>query len=402
MTTGRMRPILATLGLAALALSACSGEGASSSAGLDTGVYARLELEVAYPEPFSFLGSVRELLDGSVMAADPLSQVLLRLDLMAGTADTLGQVGGGPEEYQQPDQVFPLPGDSTLLVDIGKTELMVVDPEGGFHSGMKMASVTEDGSFTIITPRYLDALGRTYFVGGGGMGRGPADSTRVSRYDRGTGEIVTLGWTWRPEPTTVRSGDNIRMMGIQMAARDDWAAGPDGQFVVVRADGYVVEWHHPDGRVVTGPPNPVETPRITDEDKYTYLEQRSASGLMTSIMMGGSGAMDMSMRRGGGSGRRAEPDLTEDEWAEEFAPFRPDRARVAPTGELWVERWFPADQPPEMDVFDGDGVKLGSVEFPLRRELIGWGRTADGGTALYLVRTDDVDLKWLERYRVVR
>jgi hypothetical protein len=302
----------------------------------------------------------------------------------------------------QPDQVFPLPGDSTMLVDIGKTELTVVDPEGIFHSGMKMASVTESGSFNLINPGYLDARGRIYFNASRGMGSGPADSTQVSRFDRSTEETETMGWTWRPEPIVTRSGDNVRMMSIQMAARDDWAAGPDGQFAIVRADGYVVEWHYPDGRVVTGPPNPVETSRLTDEDKLTYLDQRSSSGLMMTVSTSGSGAMEMGMSRGGGGMGRPDLNLADFEWAEEFASFRPDRARVAPTGELWVERWLPADENPEMDVFDGEGVKMGSVTLPAGRGLIGWGRTADGATAVYLVRTDEFDLKWLERYRVIR
>ena len=73
-----------------------------------------LEFELAYPEAFSFLNGVRELSDGRVLAADPLSQVVLRIDLDAGTADTLGGVGPGPQEYMEPDQVRPLTGDSTL------------------------------------------------------------------------------------------------------------------------------------------------------------------------------------------------------------------------------------------------------------------------------------------------
>ena len=99
-----------TSSVTTLALTACSAGEAPPSTGLETGQFARLELEVAYPEAFSFLNGVRELSDGSIMVADPLSQVVLKLDLVAGMADTLGRVGEGPGEYMQPDQVFPLPG----------------------------------------------------------------------------------------------------------------------------------------------------------------------------------------------------------------------------------------------------------------------------------------------------
>ncbi len=194
----------------------------------------------------------------------------------------------------------------------------------------------------------------------------------------------------------------MRIMSPQMEGRDDWAVGPDGQLAIVRAAGYAVEWHYPDGRVVSGPPNPVETMRISDTDKLAFLQERSSGGLAVMVTSSVSGPMGMSMSRGGAGLGDDDPNLLDFEWAEAFAPFRPDRSRVAPSGELWVERWYPTDRSPEMDVFDGEGVRLGFVALPEGRQLIGFGSTADGETAAYLVRSDEFDLKWLERYRVVR
>jgi hypothetical protein len=393
------------LALTALALAGCSGGGEGSPAsGLPGGTFARLELETAYPEPFSFLNSVRELSDGTIMAADPLSQVLLHIDLLAGTADTLGRVGEGPQEYKQPDQVFPLPGDSTLLVDIGKMQLTAVGPDGVMGDGKRMASASEGGRFEVILPRYLDARGRIYMTGSRGMDSGPPDSTLILRHDRTTETSDTMGWIWRPEPIVTRSGSGVRMISTQMEGRDDWAVGPDGQFAIVRVSDYSVQWRYPDGRVVTGPPNPVEARSISDEDKLAYLEDRSSAGLMMMVSQSSSGAMDMTMSRGGGGMRLGddEPNLLDYQWAEVFPPFRPDRAQVAPTGELWVERWLPPNRNPQMDVFDGEGSKLGTVDLPEERDLLGFGSTAEGDPAVYLVRTDEFDLKWLERYRLVR
>jgi hypothetical protein len=389
--------------LAALALAGCSGGDVPPSSGLPTGTVARLELEASYPDAFSFLNSVRELSDGTIMAADPLSQVLLHIDLLAGTADTLGRVGEGPQEYKQPDQVFPLPGDSTLLVDIGKMQLTVVGPDGALHDGTRMASASEGGRFEVIMPRYLDAQGRIYMTASRGMDGGPPDSTLILRHDRATATSDTMGWIWRPEPIVTRSGSSTRMMSAQMEGRDDWAAGPDGQFAIVRVSDYSVEWRYLDGRVVSGPPNPFESRSISDEDKLAYLDQRSSAGLMMMVSASSSGAMDMSMSRGGGGMMGDdEPNLMDFQWAEVFPPFRPDRTRVSPNGDLWVERWLPADQNPQIEVFDGEGVKLGTVDLPEEREIIGFGSTADGDPAVYLVRTDEFDLKWLERYRLVR
>jgi hypothetical protein len=312
-------------------------------------------------------------------------------------------VGEGPQEYRQPDQVFPLPADSTLLVDLGKGQLTVVDPEGTFHTGMKMAMVREGSPLLIVQPRFVDQEGRLYFEGGFWSGEQPQDSIQISRYDRSTGETESLGWTWRTPPIVTRIEGGIRTRQIQMAPRDDWAVAPDGSVALVRAHDYRVEWHLPDGRVVTGPPNPVETPALTEEDKYAYFEAPRPAGLRVSVFRGDNGATDMSMTRAGGGGRpRDEIDLTNYEWAERYPPFRSGQASVSPDGRLWVQRWLNPEVAPVADVFDRAGEKEGSVEFPVGRRLVGWGTTRDGDPAVYLVRTDEFDLKWLERYRIVR
>ena len=62
-----------------------------------------------FPEDFGTIGSVRELPDGRVLVADPLSNALYALDMDAGTRVVIGREGEGPEEYQQPDGVWALP-----------------------------------------------------------------------------------------------------------------------------------------------------------------------------------------------------------------------------------------------------------------------------------------------------
>ena len=103
---------------AAIVLASCGGDAESAMPGGETRL-ATLELDATAPVSFSYLSGVRELSDGSLLAADPTSQVLLRVNLEAGTVDTIGRQGAGPQEYEGPDGVFPLPGDSTLLVDLG-------------------------------------------------------------------------------------------------------------------------------------------------------------------------------------------------------------------------------------------------------------------------------------------
>ena len=107
-----MRTKVVATGVALLVpvLGACEG-------GAGTGENQAVQLgepEAVYTEPFSVVSTVREFDDGRVLVADALGQVVVRLDLDAGTADTIGKVGEGPDEYRQPDAVWPLPGGRTL------------------------------------------------------------------------------------------------------------------------------------------------------------------------------------------------------------------------------------------------------------------------------------------------
>ncbi len=382
------------------AVSGCSGgDGGNAS---DSGVIASLQLEAAYPEPFSYLNGVRELPDGRLLAADPLSQVLLRLDMDAGTADTLGGVGGGPGEYEQPDQVFPLPGDSTLLVDIGRTYLTIIGPDGRFHDGMSMALPADDGSpMAIVMPEAVDASGRIYFRGMAGLGRrGPADSIGVARYERSTNTSEVVAMAWRTEPTVSRSGGNVRMSLPRMVPNDDWAVSPDGWIAVVRANGYRVEWHLPDGHVISGPDTPYEAIPISYADKEADMERSFSGGLSISIMRSDAGDTQMQMSRGGGGGGdRAS--VEDQEWGETFPPFLNNRSMATAANDIWVQRWLPASEEPRMDVFGPDGILKGSVLIPRESQLIGFGQSLERADLAYFVRTDEFGLQWLERYRIV-
>lgn len=379
---------------------ACSG-GGSDRAGEPLPTAATLELDAAYPEPLSFLASVRELPDGRLLAADPLSLVLLRMDLDAGVADTLGRVGEGPGEYRQPDQVFPLPGDSTLLVDLGNARFTIIGPDGSFRDGMSMTVPREDGSPSFLLPRAVDHQGRLYFVASTALGQRPSDSAVVVRYDRETTRTDTVARLWRPETRVQRSGGDVRVTQTMMEARDDWAAGLDGRVAVIRATEYAVEWYLPDGTVVKGPQNRFEALPISHADKEALLEETQGGGLMVMVTRSSSGESSTQMSRGGGPGGLF-PSLADFEWAETFPPFRPERSRVSPAGEVWVQRWLPTDRPQRMDVFDPAGVLTGSVQMPPDSRLIGFGTGPGGGEVAYLVRHDDLGLQWLERYRVVR
>jgi hypothetical protein len=68
---------------------------------------------------------------------------------------------------------------------------------------------------------------------------------------------------------------------------------------------------------------------------------------------------------------------------------------VMPAGEVWVERTRQADDPtPVYDIFDGAGKLTGLATLRPRSRVVGFGRGA-----VYVVRIDEDDLQYLERYR---
>ena len=60
-----------------------------------------------------------------------------------------------------------------------------------------------------------------------------------------------------------------------------------------------------------------------------------------------------------------------------------------------MHRSIPAGDDVVYDVFDADGNRTEQVVFPPERRVVGF-----GGEFVYVVRKDEVDLFWLERYRL--
>jgi hypothetical protein len=381
--------LVALPGLLTLALGGCENE----MGGGQDGRVATLELDAAYPEPFSYLSGVRELSDGTILAADPTSQVLLRLDLDAGTADTLGRHGPGPQEYDGPDQVFPLPGDSTLLVDLGNGRLVVIDPEGRFVDWTPMTTPTADGRGRTVHPNFVDAAGNLY-DGGPYSPEGPPDTTAVHKIVRATGEETRVAAAWHTPYVRRQAGEKRPML----TPYDDWAVGSDGRVAVVRANGYSVDWYFQDGRVVQGPTNETETFPMGLPEKEAALEHAHASGISSYSEVSEAGLQSLRMSRGIPAG--SFPGIDGLAWPENLPVFRVGETLVSPRGEVWVHRMMPAGGPGRVEVFDEQAIRVGFIDLPPRSQVIGFAGQGEPASRVYVTRTDDVGLVWLERYRV--
>jgi hypothetical protein len=385
----------------------------------DGGAVVELPRVARFDEGFGFVQSVRELSDGTLFVADPLGGLFVRVDLHEGTVLPVGREGAGPDEWRQPDAVLALPGDSTLLVDLGNTRLTVVDPDGRFirshpmalapaAAGRPAASGPMAMAAEIVNPRVTDAAGHVYYQGrsraaigpGGPAGGAPgADSAEVRRWDPATGEVARLAGLRRAAVATASPGGAaqmaVRMRPIPLSPQDDWAVAPDGRIALVRAEPYRVEWLHADGSVRRGPAIEFRAVPVGGAEKERWLQ---ASGSALSVMMTvQNGVTNMQLRRGGGRAGAAAADASEYEWPATLPAFRAGSARVDPAGRLWVERYERAGAPVVHDVFDGEGARIAQVRLPADRRIIGFGRAA-----LYAVHEDELGLHRIEAYEPLR
>lgn len=356
--------------------------------------------DATWPEPFSLLAGLRELPDGRVLVSDGIEEVLLRLDLAGGRSEQVGRTGQGPGEYRGPDALFPTADGGTLLVDLGNGRLSVFGPDGRYRESMSIAQGAPGpgagpGGLRLILPRGTDSRGRLYFQPPSAFGPGgaPADSAPVVRFDRSTSALDTVAFVKVAPPAVQTSGgannQNVRMMPRPFPASDGWAVAPDGRLAIVRAADYRLEWVTPVGRV-RGQPVAVRPVPIRAAEREEWAA--SVGGGLSIGVENRNGEITTTFRRGRPGAQQ--PDLSGLEWPARKPPFVSANVFATPEGEVWVERSVAAGAPREYDVFDRQGALTARYILQPARRVVGFGN----GT-VYVVRTDEDDLQYLERYR---
>lgn len=402
------------LALAALAsiLTACSGgdgdamaspgdgepitptaDGQAVSLGAPTG---------EFPEDFGAIQTVREIDGGHVLVADPLGGALYRVDFASGQRTVVGSEGQGPEEYRQPDAVWALPGDSTLLVDLGNGRMTALAPDLSFGETSPLSAGDPRSGMVIALPQAVDGEGRVYARSlTMGMGGGaPPDSGAVLRVTRGTFEVDTAATFKLRDQTVTRSGSadnqNVSVSPVPLSPEDAWGVGADGSVVVARVGDYSIDWHAPDGTVTRGPSTPWEPVSIGTAEKEEFLraQGQSGGGVGIGVEMGPSG-MRMSFSRGGPGAR--DQSIDDYTWPETKPPFYSGRIPVDPAGRAWVQRHVEAGEPSTYDVFDRSGARVATFALPHASRVVGF-----GAESVYVVEPDDFDLNYLKRYAMPR
>lgn len=396
-----------------LAASACPQLGAQTVQSRQLG-----KAEAEFADPFTAINAVRELKDGRVLVVDSRDKVVQLVDLKTGSATKVGREGQGPGEYSLPMAIVALPGDSSGIYDPLNQRYLIVGPDGkpaGFFSSRPEDDDSRDaaagrpggggpgrmmGGINLSPPRGSDRSGNIYVAGPpmrfGPDGPVPLDSVPMQRFDRTKKTLQIVGYIKVPKGNTQVSGSagrmNVRVGGANpFAARDDWAVAADGRIAVIHADDYHVEWIAPNGQRTAGPATSYSKTKLTNAHKKWWHEtaRRRGGGLIIANENGKMSASTAPPPSG--------PPEERDDWPEYLPPFLGNGAvQVAPNGQLWVLQATASDDvQPTYDIFDASGKLAARVQLAKRSRVVGFGTNT-----IYVVRSDEDDLQYLQRYRV--
>jgi hypothetical protein len=365
--------------------------------------------DAAYPEPFTSIRGVRELANGKVLVSDVQDKVVQIVDLASGKAVKVGREGQGPEEYMLPMGVYAMPDGSALLQDMGNRRFLPILADGKIGKPISPPTPPAPtgagagrGNFLLgaglLNVRGADARGNLYFQGMALPGDGAAvDSVPLMTWDRVSAKIDTVAWLPVPaseRPKVSREGGRETFMvriggGGAWPKQTAWLPAPDGRIAVVSPEPYQVTWLNGKNRIA-GPLIPVSLPKVTEADKKDWIDRQSRQRPVVMTIGGGPG------NNAGPPPRMPPQEAGEIEWPETLPAFTGvDAVQMTPDGQVWVQRVKSAgDKTPSYDVFDGTGKLVGAVTLRPKSRVAGFGK----GT-VYVIRTDEDDLQYLERYR---
>ena len=298
--------------------------------------------DAVFPEDFGYVHTVRELPGGDVLVADPLGKALYRVDMDAGVRTAVGKLGEGPEEYQQPDAVWPLPGDTTLLVDLGRGQLVRIGPELAFGTAHPIATFQEDGGVVMAMPAGIDLDGNVYTAARGGFPPDPDGRGTILRIGLAEGSVDTAGSFKRMDIVVEETENGVSISPIPLSPQDAWG---------VAADGYALDGSVTHGDTILHEPVP-----ITTAEKAEYFrDRRRHAGIGMGISSSFDGSTTATFWRGG-SGGSEEPDYDNYSWPNVKPALHSATVRVDPSGRAWVKRHLPADTGTAYDLFDRQGA----------------------------------------------
>jgi hypothetical protein len=344
-----------------------------------------------FAQPFTRISGVRELADGRLIVTDQGEKKVLLLDSAWSGARPLARQGQGPLEYGFPTAVLGYPGDSTLVHDLLQRRLLVLDP-----SGEPVRTISLPQSLGFGAGLQGDGRGNVYsqanaITDPSQLASGPPDSAALLRWNLASARIDTVATVGLPRTESGGGGGNFFMMVQPMTPADDWAVTQAGWIGLARHTPYSVDWVGTDGRLSRGTPIPYTPVAVVEADKEEYQRARQEQGGMRISMSDGGGDVSISE---GPAPSGPPPGMPEIKWPTHKPPFLEQSVLAGPDKQLWILRTQPAGQAlARYDVIDSTGLVRERVTVPAGSKIVGF-----GASSVYVVRTDEDGLQWLERY----
>jgi len=318
----------------------------------------------------------------------------------------IGRHGSGPHEYLEPSKLLTYRGDSTLVRDRGNVRLLLITPDaeaGETFSYRGSAGIDlsrypslrlSSAGIMLRPPGAADESGFLYseaspIVATANGTLALADSVAIERWTPSAAARDTVAYL--PHALDPRAEIVQGMVVVPgrrgitpFATSPQWAVALDGRVAVVHVDPYRVDVIDPLGELTRGPEIAYEPIRVSNAHKLRWREEREGRTAITFVTPDRQSTTRMVTRPA------VEPD-----WPRHLPPFLSDAVHFASDGMLWIQRTTEAGAPPTFDIVDRAGRVVAQMTLPHGRRLVGFGR----GT-VYLVRKDEVDLEYLERYRL--
>jgi hypothetical protein len=191
------------------------------------------------------------------------------------------------------------------------------------------------------------------------------------------------------ETTPLPNGVKVKLPYFGAVIADAWTAFPDGRIAIIRGANYTVEFVAPDGKKSAPVAIPYERFKLTEADRDIELKafrKQTSDGMAV-------------MRRAMPPNFNLELEITPPPtWPTEYPPIGFIVAWPAPNGNVWVRRSVPSRLDREQwDVISPAGKLVARWQLPPKTTL-----SAVGTDAVYTVRTDEDDLRYVQRIPVPR
>lgn len=342
---------------------------------------------------FMYLWAVRELRDGRVLISSgtPESRLVVA-DFRSDGVLALGREGSGPGEYRAARDIWPLPGDSSLVDAWGQRRWLIlsgariantVSSWGAGLGGARIAGIDSAGHLLEIRPIRFGKSGNELVL----QLPQNAESLLVLRHDRSArnpdtrseARVDTLaslrgpwsGIRWLKRASELNRAVEYELHG-PLDSEDQAVLFPDGWLAIARVSPYRVEWRQPDGIWIRGRPLPFAPARVDDAEKRRALlatyERFTRGNLFT--------AEDYPP------------------WPATTPPFLREAVFPGPNGQIAIRRYSPSGSTrPIYDLVDRTGALSSRVEISLNQRIV-----AFGSASVYLVERGSDEVERLRRH----